>query len=97
MNQDNRVAGMALKVGSDSFNASLQGSYQRIQIENISNIDKVRKVAFGIEYKLAAGTWLVGTFGGESGRVNGENKSFVNAGLKFDLSKKSLFSPNPAN
>ncbi len=94
INQDSRVAGIGFKLGSESFNATLQTSYQRLKIEGVANIDKIRKTAIGFEFKVANDMWLVATAGGESGRVNGENKSFVSAGLKFAPSNKSVLTPN---
>lgn len=91
-NQDSRVAGVGFKVGSESFNASLQASYQRLKVEGVEGRDKVRRLALGLEYRVAPDIWLVATVGGEGGRRDGEDRNFVLAGLKFAPSSKPLFS-----
>jgi hypothetical protein len=92
-NQDSRSAGIGFKFGSEAFNASLQGTYQRLKVDGVEGTEKVRRVALGLEYRVAPDIWLVGTIGGEGGRRNGEEKSFIVAGFKFAPSSKPLLSP----
>lgn len=83
VNQDSRVASMAFKYGVATFNGSLQASYSRHKLEGFANEDKVRKYSLGLEYKITDDLWIVGSVGGERGRVNGENKSFISTSFRY--------------
>jgi hypothetical protein len=92
MNQDSDVVGVRLRMGTPEAAASIEGSYQRLSPEGRER-DKVRRLAVGFEYKIAKDVWFVASVGGEGGRKNGENKSFVLGSFRFASSSNPAFSP----
>ena len=93
IDQDSRVLALAFKVGSPTFNASLQASFMRLKDRTHDKRDDVQRLSVGLEKRVAKDVWLVATIGGEGGRTGGENKSFVLGGLKFGSETSPRFSP----
>ncbi len=81
--QDSETFGAAFKFGSERLNAALQASYSRLKDRTHDSSDRIQKLSIGLEYKLAKDLWLVATLGGEGGRENGKNNSFVLGSLKY--------------
>jgi hypothetical protein len=81
--QDSETVGAAFKFGSERLNAALQASYSRLKDRAHDTSDRIQKLSVGLEYKLAKDLWLVATLGGEGGRENGKNNSFVLGSLKY--------------
>lgn len=81
--QDSESVGAAFKFGSERFNAALQASYSRLKDRTHDTRDEIQKLSIGLEYRLAKDLWLVATIGGEGGRNNGQNNSFVLGSLKY--------------
>lgn len=81
--QDSESIGAAFKFGSEKFNAALQASYSRLKDRTHDTRDEIQKLSIGLEYNLAPNLWLVATIGGEGGRENGKNNSFVLGSLKY--------------
>ena len=94
INQTGNTLGARVRVGSDSFAGSLEFSRQRLTPEG-RETDSIRRLAVGLEYKIAKDVWINAAVGGEGGRKNGENKSFVLGGLKLGSSTAPVFSPAP--
>lgn len=82
LDQNSTVYGARIRLGSSDFGTSVESSYSYIDYARAIK-DKVRRLAIGLEYKVSSNTWFVATIGGEGGRQNGINKSFVLSGLKF--------------
>ncbi len=81
--QDSETFGAAFKFGSERLNAALQASYSRLKDRTHDTSDRIQKLSVGLEYRLAKDLWLVATLGGEGGRENGKNNSFVLGSLKY--------------
>jgi hypothetical protein len=86
--QDSETFGAAFKFGSKRLNAALQASYARLKDRTHDTSDRIQKLSVGLEYKLAEDLWLVATIGGEGGRENGKNNSFVLGSLKYGTASK---------
>jgi predicted porin len=86
--QDSESIAAAFKFGSDTLNASLQASYSRLKDRTHDTSDNIQKLSVGLEYRLAKDLWLVATIGGEGGRDNGKNNSFVLGSLKYGTATK---------
>ncbi len=82
LEQNSTVYGARIRTGSSDFGTSVESSYTYINYAGGVK-DHVRRFAIGMEYKISNNTWFVATIGGEGGRQNGVNKSFVLSGLKF--------------
>jgi hypothetical protein len=93
IDQDSRVLGFAFKMGSPTFNTSLQASFARLKDRTHDTHDSTQRLSVGVEYRVADNLWLVGSVGGEGGRTNGENKSFVLGGLKYGSAATPQFAP----
>lgn len=91
--RDNALVGTALRIGSDAFNASLQGSYSWIDDRTNGQQDEIQRLAIGIEYRVAKDVWLVATVGGKSGDRTSGTDSFVLGELKFGSATSSQFDP----
>jgi hypothetical protein len=90
--QDSESIAAAFKFGSGNLNAALQASYSRLKDRTHDTRDDIQKLSVGLEYKLAPDLWLVATIGGEGGRENGKNNSFVLGSLKYGTSAKPTLS-----
>jgi hypothetical protein len=90
--QDSESIAAAFKFGSDKLNAALQASYSRLKDRTHDTRDDIQKLSVGLEYRLAKDLWLVATIGGEGGRDNGKNNSFVLGSLKYGTSAKPALS-----
>ena len=86
--QDSESIAAAFKFGSDRLNAALQASYSRLEDRTHDTRDDIQKLSIGLEYRLAKDLWLVATLGGEGGRDNGKNNSFVLGSLKYGTTSK---------
>jgi hypothetical protein len=93
--QDSETFGAAFKFGSDRLNAALQLSYSRLEDRTHDTSDRIQKLSVGLEYKLTKDLWLVATIGGEGGRANGQNNSFVLGSLKYGTAAKPSGDPRP--
>ncbi|HEX6397817.1 MAG TPA: hypothetical protein VFZ95_10360 [Steroidobacteraceae bacterium] len=93
--QDSESIGAAFKFGSGRLNAALQASYSRLEDRTHDTRDDIQKLSVGLEYRLAPDLWLVATIGGEGGRDNGKNNSFVLGSLKYGTAAKPTRDPRP--
>ncbi len=94
--QDNTLAGARLRFTRDStrFYGTTEASYQRLKFANGKD-EIVRRFAFGLEFKMSDDLWLVTSIGGEGGRKNGENQSFVLSSIRYaPCSKKDCRLPD---
>ncbi len=91
--QDSTTVGLAFKLGKPNFNAALQASFARLKDKTHDTTDEVRRLSIGLEYRVKPDLWLVATVGGEGGRENGGNNSFVLGGLKFGSRTDPKLSP----
>jgi hypothetical protein len=89
--QNGSLLGAKLRWRGDDRNYFIEQSYQRNEYAGRPT-DKIRRSAIGFEWKLGENLWLVSAVGGESGRKNGVDSSFVTSGLKYGSSTESLFS-----
>lgn len=89
--QNGSLLGAKLRWRGDDRNYFIEQSYQRNEYTGRPT-DKIRRSAIGFEWKLGENLWLVSAVGGESGRKNGVDSSFVTSGLKYGSSTESLFS-----
>jgi hypothetical protein len=87
--QGSWLVGGKLRWRGDDRNYFMEYSYRRIEIADRPT-DNVRKLAVGLEWKLADSVWLVAALGGEGGRSQGKDNSFVTTGIKFGSSSESL-------
>jgi hypothetical protein len=93
--QDSESIAAAFKFGSERLNAALQASYSRLKDRTHDTRDDIQKLSVGLEYRLAPDLWLVATIGGEGGRDNGKNNSFVLGSLKYGTAAKPTRDPRP--
>jgi hypothetical protein len=87
--QSSWLFGTKLTFSADAFNYFAEYSYRRLQIVGRER-DKVRRTAFGIEWEISPGMWLVAAIGGEGGRTNGKDNTFMTTGIKLGTSAESL-------
>jgi hypothetical protein len=87
--QSSWLVGAKLLWEGDAFNYFVEHGYKRLQIEGREK-DKVRRTVLGLEWQVSPGLWLVGAIGGESGRSQGKENSFVTTGFKLGTAAESI-------
>lgn len=91
--RDINAVGIAFRLGSESFNALLQGSYSWIDDRTNDKKEDAQRLALGIEYKVAKDVWFVASIGGTSGADAADSDSFVLGELKFGSATSAQFDP----
>lgn len=91
--RDNTAVGLAFRMGKENFNVSLQGSYSWIDDRTNDRDEELRRLALGVEYKVAKDIWLVASIGGTGGGSATDDDSFVLGELKFGSAANAHFAP----
>lgn len=92
LRQNSRLFGARLRFGNERLAGSLETTFTRAKRQD--GIDEnIRRVALGGDFKLSKDMWLVVSVGGEGGRKDGKDNTFVLGNLKFATESEPSFSP----
>jgi hypothetical protein len=88
LTQDSTLAGARLRFGAVDTNASFEVVYLRAEPTG-RPVDRFARLAGDFEHRLFENVWLHLGIGGESGRVDDEQRLFVLTTLKFAMGDKN--------
>ncbi len=86
--QDSRAFGARFRVGTENTNGSLEGIYVRSRRED-KPFDSSFRMSLGLERRVNENIWFNLAFGGESGKRDTKNNTFLITSLKWGLSRKT--------
>jgi hypothetical protein len=88
LSQDSRAFGARFRVGTENTNGSLEGIYIRSRGGD-KPFDTSFRMSVGFERRVNDNIWFNLAFGGESGKRDTRNNTFVITSLKWGLSRKT--------
>ena len=94
LNQDSFFLGTRLRVGGENSTVSFEGSLVRSRPDG-KTFDNSARYSVGLERRVAENLWFALAFGGDSGRSDHKNNSFVLTSFKWGFSPKRNFDPAP--
>jgi hypothetical protein len=92
--QDTTFFGGRLRAGTPDFAFNTEYVYMRNKPEGQST-DTSYRISFGGERRIAKDLWFVVSLGGEGGRKDGKNNSFVLTSFKWNFSKEPTLGNAP--
>jgi hypothetical protein len=88
LTQDSSLAGARLRFGAVDTNVSVEAVYLRAESAGRA-VDQFARLAGDFEHRLFENVWLHFAVGGESGRVDDEQRMFVLSTLKFAVGDRN--------
>ena len=92
--QDSLFLGTRLRAGTANTTASFEGIFIRSRRDK-NPFDNSYRLSMGLEQRIAENIWFSLALGGDNGRSDGNNQTFVMTSFKWGFSKKTTPTATP--